>query len=107
MKIILFLLCVMIMASCKKSEVSPYESQGTLIGYDMRMCPMCGGLEITIKNDTTKNPRPYYLTGSPLPGLNLGQNPKFPINVTLNWSRDTSTLGEYGYITVTKIKVIN
>jgi len=108
MKAIFVLVCLLaILVSCKKTKVEPYQSEGTLIGYDNRMCPMCGGLEITIKNDTTKNPPPFYLINSPLPELDLGANPKFPIDVSLNWKHDTSSLGAYNYIIVTQIKVMH
>lgn|GEM_PF-595658 len=93
-------------SACKKTEVAPYQSLGVITGYDTRMCPMCGGLFITIKNDTTKNAPAHYDINSDLPHLGISAT-KFPINVSLNWMHDTSSLGRYGYIIVTKIKVIN
>jgi hypothetical protein len=107
MKYLVIILCLaLITFGCKKTSEAPYQSQGTLIGYDTRMCPMCGGLEITIKNDTTKNAPASYLIDSPLPNLNLGSNPKFPINVSLNWTHAPAPLGAYRYIIVSEIKVI-
>jgi hypothetical protein len=67
---------------------------------------MCGGLEITIKNDTTKNPPPFYEINASLQQLGISENAKFPINVSLNWKHDTLPLGPYNYIIVSQIKVI-
>jgi hypothetical protein len=108
MKALILILCLaLIVISCKKSNVSPYQSQGVITGYDMRMCPECGGLFITIKNDTTKNAPPKYDINESLQQLGINPNTKFPINVSLNWRHDTTSLGTYGYIIVTQIKVIN
>jgi hypothetical protein len=58
MKTLLLIFCLgLIFIGCKKIIEGPYQSQGVILGYDPRMCPSpaCGGLEITIKNDTAKN----------------------------------------------------
>lgn len=112
MKTFIFIVCLgVIFISCKKagttSGVSPYQSQGVITGYDPRTCAECGGLFITIKNDTTKNASPRYDINASLQQLGINPNTKFPINVDLNWMHDTTTLGSFGYIIVTKIKVIN
>ena len=69
------------------------------------MCAICGGLEITIKNDTSKNPPAFYEINSTLSQLGISENTKFPINVSLNWKHDTGIFGNYNYITVSQIKV--
>jgi len=108
MKPAITILCLgLIFISCKKSSVSHYQSQGIITGYDLRTCAECGGLFITIKNDTTKNAPPHYDINESLQQLGINPNAKFPINVSLNWMHDTTALGRYGYIIVTKIKVIN
>lgn len=107
MKKLIPLLClVFILSACKKNDASPYQSKGVITGYDERMCAMCGGLFITIENDTTKNAPPRYNINSDLPQLGIAAT-KFPINVSLNWNHDTSPLGRYSYIIVTKIRVDN
>ncbi|MCC8424977.1 hypothetical protein [Mucilaginibacter sp. UR6-11] len=58
-------------------------------------------------NDTTKNAPPHYNINKNLQQLGIDPNKNFPINVSLNWMHDTTTLGSYGYIIVTKIKVLN
>ena len=103
--IVLFFI-VALLISCKKSATQPiYRSQGTLIGYDSRTCATCGGLEITIKNDTTKNAPAFYLINTIPSGLPA--NLSFPTNVTLNWKPDTTTLKQFGYIIITQIRVLN
>lgn len=105
----LFLLfgVLLIFAACKKSGIAPYSSQGVILGIDRSMCPNCGGIEISIKNDPTTNPPAFYRVNSSVSTpIDLGAEPQFPINVSLDWKRDTSVHGGY-YIVVTRIKLLN
>jgi len=103
---ILVLSLGLMIVGCKKNNEAPYQSKGIIIGYDYRTCAMCGGLEITIENDTTKNPPPFYEINASLQQLGISENTKFPINVSLNWKHDTLPLEAYRYIIVSQIKVI-
>ena len=108
---ILFLAVVMLLLSCKKTSESPYQSKGVIFGdlilFTCNGCPG-GGLEITIKNDPSKNPPPYYLINEPLAQLGIDPNTKFPINVSLNWERDTvQPWASANYIIVNKITANN
>lgn len=108
MKKLIFICLLLAVTGCKRTDEKPsYESEGTITGYDLRTCAMCGGLEITIKNDTTKNAPPFYEINSSLQQLGISEITPFPIKVNLNWKRDTSPLGAYNYIVVSQIKVIN
>jgi hypothetical protein len=105
--IVLFLLMALTFAGCKKSNESPYQSLGVITGEDLIFCPLalkCGGLEITIKNDPTKNPPPFYLIYSNLQQLGIDPNTKFPINVSLDWKHDTTATD---YIIVSNVKIVN
>jgi hypothetical protein len=109
MKTLLYVfLAAMVFWGCKKgNDTESYQSQGVITGYDTRMCPSpyCGGLIITLRNDTTKNAPPYYLIGSTLQALQISASTPFPINVSLNWKLDTSIPGVTNHIIVTKIRV--
>ncbi|WP_184548257.1 hypothetical protein [Mucilaginibacter sp. FT3.2] len=106
MKTLIFIfLLVLIGAGCKKTNIGPYQSQGTLTGYDREMCPFCGGIDITIANDTSKNPRSFYRIDKTLQQLGISESTKFPINVSLNWTHDTR-LGAGSYIIVSQIKAL-
>jgi len=112
MKTLLVVLCMALaVAGCKKGTVKPGAGNATLLGYDQRKCPTpgCGGLMVTLKNDTTKNPRPFYLINATLEqlGLGMGTNPKFPINVNLSYRPDTGRFAGYNYIIVTHITLAN
>ena len=110
MKPIIFIFCLgFIFAGCTKVKITPYQSQGVLIGFNMRMCPepSCGGMIITINNDTAKNPPPYYLINETLKQMDINENTQFPINVSLDFKRDTGLFGSYNYIVVSKIKLDN
>jgi hypothetical protein len=103
MKILIIILCAgLLMLGCKKTGVSPYQSEGIITGYDYRQCPVCGGIEIIIKNDTTKNAPPFYDINSSLQQLGINENSTFPINVSLNW---THAAGAGNIIVISKIKV--
>ncbi len=103
---------VFVSLGCKKNHIGPQtgyvQSQGVLVGYNMRMCnlPSCGGMIIDIKNDTSKNAPPYYLFDGTLPKLAIRDTTKFPINVSLTWKRDTGVYGSYNYIVISRIVVI-
>lgn len=109
-RLVILLLCVWTGGyfACKKGSVVPKQYNGVITGYDPRMCPSpaCGGLLITIKNDTAKNPPPYYHIGSTLEQLGIDPNTKFPIYVDLSYKPDTGIWGTYHYIIVTQIKVV-
>ncbi len=106
--LLLILLIALTFAGCKKSNESPYQSQGVIIGDEILFCPAastkCGGLEITIKNDPTKNPPPFYLIDLNLQQLGINPNTKYPINVSLTWKHDTTATD---YIIVSNVKVLN
>jgi hypothetical protein len=110
MRTLVLILCIgLFLAGCKKNnEGLPYSHQGTLTGYDARMCPSlaCGGLEITVKNDTSQRPPLYYRINATLAQLGISESTKFPINVSLDYTPDTGIYAKYNYILVTKIKVV-
>ena len=103
--LLLILLMALTFAGCKKSNESPYQSLGVITGEYLGPCysEQCGGLEITIKNDPTKNPPPFYYINSRLSQLGISASMKFPINVSLNWKHDTTATD---YIIVSNVKVI-
>ena len=106
--LIIFFCFSLIFISCKKSNQSLYQRAGVITGYDARMCPSpaCGGLLITLKNDTAKNPPPFYHINSTLTQLGISENTKFPINVSLNYKPDTGLFAKYNYIIISQIMVI-
>lgn len=109
MKTLILIPCLILFsAGCKKVNETPYMNQGAILGYDLRDCPspLCGGLLITIKNDTAKNPPPFYHTNSGLQQLGITENSKFPINVSLNYKPDTGIFKTYHYIIITQIKIV-
>ena len=102
--LVVSLLCVSLLAACKKEKTQVYQSQGVLLGPDMATCQMCGGQKVQIKNDTSKNPPAFYRTNSDFKALGLPQTRPIPANVSLDWHLDTTVMGQYGWIIVTAIK---
>lgn len=84
---ILVFLFSMVFFGCKKGH--SFESNATLIGYDMRECPCCGGLEITIDNVKPPDGWSFFLVNELPPDFKLGDNPHFPIKVSIDYSIDT------------------
>ena len=77
-------------------------SNAEITGLDAKMCICCGGLEITIDNVTNTNGSNYFLIEQLPTGFTLGNNPKFPIAVTIDWKIDTTHC--FGnYIDITRI----
>jgi len=103
-RLVVSLLCLSLLAACKKEKTQVYQSQGALLGPDMGMCMMCGGMKVQIQNDTSKNPPLFYRTNSNLQALGLTQTTAYPANVSLDWHLDPTAMGQYGWIIVTAIK---
>jgi hypothetical protein len=85
---IIFLLAIVTCGCAQKNVVNPYQSKGTLTGYDLGQCDVCGGIKITIQNDTTQNAPAFYRIDTTLSKLNIigsNGNTSFPVNVLLNW----------------------
>ncbi len=103
---ILIALIALLFAACKKNNQTPsYQSQGAITGVDIFYCfnaGHCGGVRITIKNDTTKNAPPFYYIDTAITQFGISPDAKFPVNVSLNWKHDPNYPG---YIIVSKLKV--
>jgi hypothetical protein len=82
-----FVVITLIVASCKKEK--PFESNAELTGYDLRMCPCCGGLEIKIDNIANPSGSGIFLVDSLPKSFILGNNPQFPIAVKVDYTIDS------------------
>ncbi|HVS93378.1 MAG TPA: hypothetical protein VHE59_15170 [Mucilaginibacter sp.] len=109
MRKVLLLLAAVLVLGCKESAVRPYQAMASITGYDMRECasPACGGLLLTINNDTAKNPPSFYHTRQTLTQLGLSGNSKLPISVNIDYKPDTGIFAEFHYIVITHLKVVN
>jgi hypothetical protein len=108
-KIVIAIFLVSMLVACKKGNNNkPSQYDGIITGYDLRLCPspICGGLLITLKNDTAKNPPPYYHIAATLEQLGIDPHTKFPIYVDLTYKPDTGIYHTYNYIIVTHIEVV-
>ncbi len=71
-------------------------SNANIIGMDARMCACCGGTEIVIDNIVNPNGNSYFLIGQLPACFSLGNNPKFPIAVKIDYKIDsTHCFGNY------------
>ena len=101
-KIVIMLFLSVVVTRCKRTSVDPYQSRGILTGYDFGACAFCGGIKITIQNDTTMNAPPFYRIDTTLSQLGINKNTAFPINVQLNWQRRLGS-NPGNYIIVSRI----
>ena len=69
-----------IMLVCCKADGIKYQSEGVILGPDMRMCACCGGWLITIDAIT------YRFDSLPAKASIDLQKATFPMKVLLNWS---------------------
>lgn len=85
--IFLTLLVIPILIGCDENDSM---DEGVITGVDTRECLCCGGYFIDIKNST------YRFQSLPSEsGIDLTNNPVFPINVKLSWKmKDTLCLGD-------------
>jgi hypothetical protein len=87
--------------SCKKDE--QYRSNAEIIGYDAKTCPCCGGTEIIIDNVQNTNGNAYFLVDKFPSNFTIGDNPKFPIAVKVDWKIDTLHCFR-NYLDITRIE---
>lgn len=64
-------------------------SNARIIGFDPKLCPCCGGTEITIDGVPNPDGGSYFLIGQLPAGFDLGSDPTFPIYVKIDWKIDT------------------
>jgi|ERR1017187_3224179 len=95
---------IVTIASCSKQR--PYDSNAELIGYDPRLCPSpcCGGLQITIDNITYPPGAQFFLVYKLPSGFSLGNNPKFPIGVKIDYTIDSTHCGK-NYVDISRIVI--
>ncbi len=105
--LVVSLLCLSLLAACKKEKTQIYQSQGVLLGPDMGLCMICGGQEVQINGDASQNQPVVYHTNSNFQALGLNQTLTYPANVSLDWSPDTSIHNAFKWIIITAIKVNN
>ena len=96
------IVAIFTMVSCRKE--APYESNAELIGYDPKMCPTpcCGGLQITIDNTTNPDGTHFFLVYKLPNDFVLGNNPKFPVAVKIDYTIDSTHCGS-GYVDISRI----
>ncbi len=99
--IMLFALIITLLAiaSCRKNT---YMSNAEIIGYDLRECPCCGGIEMTIDNVNPPHGGSFFLVSSMPSYYKVNIDDTFPVLVKINYSIDTT--GCYGdFVRITKI----
>lgn len=72
-----------IMLVCCKTDGIKYQSEGVILGPDMRMCACCGGWLISIETIT------YRFDSLPAKASIDLLKVTFPMKVLLNWSLST------------------
>jgi hypothetical protein len=95
---IIFCVLLVLLGSCRKKANESFSSSGTLSGWDLALCPCCGG--IFLQGDDAKS---YRIEN--LPGLSTQQlgNLTFPKKIKYNWSADREC-GGIVYIKITSYK---
>ena len=101
--IFILLFSAVLILSCEKSNIEiEFNSTGTIIGMDNRLCyfPMCGGYLIQI------NSIQYHFGKSELPPHFKFNDSSLPMRVTLDWKLKTGMYTGYDWINISKIKAI-
>ena len=78
-KVLLSVFLVITLLCCKTDDIK-YQSEGLILGPDLRMCACCGGWLITIETIT------YRFDSLPRKSNIDLQKATFPMKVLLNWS---------------------
>jgi|WetSurMetagenome_2_1015567.scaffolds.fasta_scaffold1413619_1 hypothetical protein len=98
MKVIRALIFVFILFACTKND-GAYMSVGTITGSDPTMCACCGGWFIDIDSVS------YRIVSIPDEFVMQMNTATFPMEVFLDWKRETSGCPQtFNRITVSRIK---
>jgi len=95
--VLLLLFPVSLILSCEKDT---YQSTGTIIGPDIRMCVCCGGYFI----ETDGNQ--YLFEKSELPANFTFTDSQLPLHVKLDWKPKTGGCAGFNRITISRIRAI-
>jgi hypothetical protein len=89
--------------TCKEDNKESAKGNASIIGYDERMCPCCGGWVIQIDSVPNPNGGTSFLANNFPAGFDLGDKPVFPIRVQLEFQIDTGGCNG-AFINITKIE---
>lgn len=78
-KVLFTVFVVFVLLCCQKDQLK-YQSEGLILGPDIRMCACCGGWLITIDTIT------YRFNALPEKASVDLQKVTYPLKVLLNWS---------------------
>jgi hypothetical protein len=96
----IYSLFTILLFSCQKNI--PPIGNAKIVGEDFNKCVCCGGLEIVIDNLQSPNGQ-YFLVGKLPSDFVLGNNPDYPIVVTIQYTIDASRCAGI-YVDITKIE---
>ena len=68
--------------SCEKSQTK-LEMEGKLTGTDLALCPCCGGVILTLQNQTGD----FRIDSLPFMSVQKFYNLNFPIRIQFNYNR--------------------
>jgi hypothetical protein len=89
--------------SCKKDNKESSQGNASIIGFDERMCPCCGGWVIQVDSVPNLNGGTSFLANNFPAGFDLGDTPVFPIRVQVEFQIDTGGCNG-AFINITKIE---
>jgi hypothetical protein len=88
--LLILMLAITAILSCKKEDQHQYMNNAQIIGYDLRLCVCCGGYQVTIDSVANPNGGSFFLVGQFPSSFHLGENPRYPIPVKIDWEADTA-----------------
>jgi hypothetical protein len=72
--------------SSKKTQ--PYMSKAIIIGYQVRPCPGCSGLMISLGQQPYNGP--FYIVNNNPADLGISRQSRFPMYLNIDWETDVS-----------------
>lgn len=90
---------MIVLVCCQKDQIK-YQSEGVILGPDIRMCACCGGWLITIDKIT------YRFDSLPEKASIDLQKVTFPLKVLLNWSISVKPACSENLIEITDIVIV-
>jgi hypothetical protein len=102
---IIEIISLLILTCCQKSVDNNVMKDAIITGYDIRLCPCCGGLMVTFNNNPIPYSGEFYLVNDLPNKSGIDNNTKFPLYVRITWRYNIKICGGTKFIDILELEI--